>query len=120
MRYLVLLGLLVGCGGNGSPPQPPVPTFCSAFLEWGPPEFRMDGSPITVAELAKYTIYVNEEGGRNQSTLVLVVEVQNPNTVSWEIRNLDLTSHWFYMTVTDTKDRTSPYSNELTKDCGDV
>ncbi len=114
----MLILLIVGCGGSGSPPEPPIPIFCSAVVEWGPPKFRMDGSPITVAELAKYTIYVNEEEGKNEATLVLVIGIQDASFVSWEIRNLDLQLHWFYMTVTDTGNRTSPYSNEISKDCG--
>jgi len=99
-----------------SPPAPPIPTFCSAILEWGPPVSRMDGSPISIEELSKYTIYVNEEEGRNESTLVLVIDITDPSLVSWEIRNIDLQTHWFYMTVTDKSwpwNLTSPYSNEL-------
>lgn len=122
MRYLVLLSLLAGggCVESGSPPQPPVSVFCSAFLEWEPPKFRMDGSPITIEELSKYTIYVNEEEGKNEATLVLVIDINDPSLVSWEIRNLDVQLHWFYMTVTDNSrptNFTSPYSNELRKDC---
>ena len=117
MKYLVLigLGLLVGCSGGDKTED--LPSFCSALLSWGPPEFRMNGSPITVAELAKYTIYVNEEEGQDQSTLVMVIDVENSSMVAWVIESLPLTSHWFYLTVTDTEGRVSPYSNELPKNC---
>ena len=120
-----MLLLLAGCpGGNNSPPGDPDPSdTCTAILEWAPPTARMDESPLTLEELQKFTVYVNNAEGMEEARITLVIDLTDVYMIQWEIRNLPAGQHWFYMTATalgtvpGQPNPVSGYSNELSKFC---
>jgi len=77
----------------------------------------MDNTPLTLDELQKFTLYVNDAEGMEEARITLVVDLTDVYLIQWEIRNLPAGLHWFYMTATDTENRVSGYSNELSKFC---
>ncbi len=120
MRWTLLLAAVLAvssCGSDGSPPSPPSAANCTAFLQWVPPIERMDGTPLTIAELDKFTIFVSESPDPRDMLITLVVEVTDANMISWEVVALSAEQHFFWVTVTDTEGRESGPSNVEDKDC---
>jgi len=77
----------------------------------------MDSTPLTLNELQKFTLYVNDAEGMEEARITLVVDLTDVYLIQWEIRNLPAGQHWFYMTATDTENNVSGYSNEVSKFC---
>jgi hypothetical protein len=120
MKYWILVLLILsGCGGRGkNPPKPPDPKItCDMVVSWEIPVERTDGSELLIEDIAKYTIFVNEEQGVQESTLELEIDIMNQFLTQWRINKLDKGDHWFYMTVTDSENRESTFSNEIPKTC---
>jgi len=113
-KWLPILILLVGCDGGSST----TPTSdCIATVTWEVPTQRMDGTPILIADISKITIYMSEAPFTDDMYKELEVQILNPMLITWEIKNVDIGEHWFYLTITDTEDNTSAYSNILGKIC---
>jgi len=110
--------MLAGCGQGGgfNPPEPPVATDCTAFLQWIAPTERMDGTPLLITELSKYTVYVSESPEPLDMLIEMVIEISDPNVISWEVFDLSH-PHWFWVTATDTEGLESGPSNVEGKDC---
>lgn len=77
----------------------------------------MDGTPLALSELQKFTIYVSESPDPADMLIELVIDVNDANMISWEVRNLTTTQHFFWVTATDTDNRESAPSNVEDKDC---
>lgn len=114
---LVIALAVAGCGGGGSPPEPPVAIPCTAFLQWQAPASRMDGTAILPGELDKFTIFVSSSPAPADMLIVLVVDVEDGNLTSWEVKALSSSQHYFWVTVTDTESRESGPSNVEEKNC---
>lgn len=118
MWVLVLL-ILMGCGKNGGDdPLPPIPeVLCDMTVIWEIPVERTNGSELLREDILKYTIFVNEKPGVDESTLELEIDITDQNLTQWRIDDVTEGEHWFYMTVTDRDNLESTFSNELQKDC---
>lgn len=117
MERLLPLLLLAGCDlwGDKAPPEPPV-VDCSAFLQWVAPTERADGTPLLISELSKFTIYVSESSEPEDMLIEMVIDISDPNLISWEVFELSH-KHWFWVTATDTDNLESGPSNVVDKDC---
>lgn len=114
---LVLSLVLAGCGeGAGTFNLPPAAKTCSATLTWEAPYDRIDGTPLTTAELQKYTIYVNRRDSVETNSLITIIEVTDTNLITYETE-VPKGVKYFYMTVTDTEGRESTFSNILSQIC---
>ena len=116
-RLGFLLFFLAGCGPGGSPPEPPSVADCTAFLQWEAPIKRMNGDLLLLSELSKFTIYVSESSDPADMLFELIIEVNDSNMISWEIRELTDSHHYFWVSATDTDNRESAPSNVEDKDC---
>jgi hypothetical protein len=117
VKRLTILLILAGCGGGSdSPPKPPT-VLCSAFLQWEAPTTRRDGTSLSLSELKAFTIYVSESPDPADMLIELVVGIEDANLISWEVRNLTVTQHYFWVTATDTENRESSPSNVEDKVC---
>lgn len=119
MRFLALIIplLIAGCDRGGSSPPAPPTVMCSAFLQWTAPTERMDGTALTVSELKSFTIFVSESPDPDDMLIELIVGITDVNLISWEVKNLTLAQHYFWVTVTDTDNRESAPSNVEDKQC---
>lgn len=77
----------------------------------------MDGTPLPLEELSKFTIYMSESPDPADMLIELVIDVEDQNLISWEVRNLTVKQHYFWVTATDTDNRESAPSNVEDKDC---
>jgi hypothetical protein len=133
--YLILVILYVslllqGCGGSGTsqsnlapPPAPSVPppvlppvvpptANISTSLAWRAPSIRLDGASLSSAEIMGYKIYM----GDSRATLTLIAEVDDPQTLSYELNGLSQGTYYFAISVYDAKGLESPLSRILTKE----
>lgn len=118
MKKLLLVTLLLaGCGPGGSSIELPPEATCSATLTWQAPNDRIDGTPITIEELDKFTIYINRRNSTDPSTVVLIVDLTDTTQQMAEITDIPKGQRYFYMTVTDLNGVESPFSNILSKLC---
>lgn len=119
MRWIIPLLFLAGCSGGSSnaPPNAPPIVQCSAFLQWEAPTERADGTPLALSELSKFTIYISESPDPADMLIELVIDIADANMISWEVRNLTVAQHFFWVTATDTENRESAPSNVEDKQC---
>lgn len=111
---LALCLILAACdGGGGTTPT----SECSATLTWVAPSHTLDGSPITVGELSKFTIFLSEQPDTEDIYREMEIDINNTFLVTWEVKNIPVGQHYFYMTATDLDDNISAYSNILSKQC---
>ena len=117
MRVLaaLLLLMLAGCGEDRQPLLP-----CIATVLWAAPAERLSGELLPADELAKFTIFVNRLEGRQQKSVEFTIDVTDVHIIQWEIRRLTKGTHWFYLSVTDTDNVESGFSNEMSKVCQDL
>lgn len=113
--------LLAGCDGGGetppgTPPAPP-PKVCQMVVTWEAPTFYTNGEQMLVEHIAKFTLYVNTAEDMSDATLERIEVVDNNEEVSWVLEAVPEGEYWFYMTVTDTLDKTSIESNQLKGVC---
>ena len=113
---ILLLLLLSSCGKGGGFSNPPLEP-CSAILLWAVPKFRINDKPLPLDELAKITIFVNRLSGFRKEFIEFTVDITDVNLIQWEIKDLNRGRHWFYLTVTDTDNIESGFSNEEFKIC---
>lgn len=77
----------------------------------------MDGTPLALDELSAFTIFVSESLDPADMMIELVIGIEDTNMISWEVRNLTVAQHYFWVTATDTEGRESAPSNVEGKDC---
>ena len=117
-KILLVLGLLsTACGGEASSPPDPQNT-CNVKVEWEYPVNRLDGTPLTIQEIAKLTIYISASEGGDDDDLIRIEDVtasngRNTYVLHWVPQGLS----WYTLTVTDTEGRESQVSNEIPKLC---
>jgi len=111
MMLLALILMLVSCSGSSKPQK------CMATLTWATPTERLDGTPLSLSELSKITIYMSEQEDTDTIFLERVEDLHDVNFITWELKNLPPGQHWFYITVTDIENHISPFSNILGKIC---
>jgi len=111
---LVLLAIiLVACDSDADHDGLPPTATCEILVTWSAPSTRLDGTPITLKELEKYTIYVNLRESTDDSTLVMIADITDTTIESWLLKYVHKGRVYIYLTVTDTEGRISPYSNML-------
>jgi hypothetical protein len=110
--WVVILILLASC-------VDPVetPTDCIAAVTWQPPSQTLDGSPLTVEELRKFTVFLSSQPDTDDIFKQLQVDITNTYLITWEIKNIPEGAYYYYMTATDLEGNVSAYSNILFKEC---
>lgn len=116
---LALLFVLVGCEGGAQPGYLPIPPSkdCTAIVTWETPIERTDGTELKIEDISKFTLYVNRRNDVDDTTLILTMDITDPNLITWQFENLVPGPNYFYMTVTDKEGNTSTYSNIKGKIC---
>ena len=111
-----LIVLLTGCGGSSdsspSPSNPTPPVSYSMNLAWKAPISRMDGSSLSLNDVAGYKIYM----GKSESNLDLVKTIEDPQTLSTEITDLSQGKYYFAIATYDSENLVSPLSNTLIRE----
>ena len=75
-------------------------------LQWEIPTERTDGTPLPLSEIAKYSLFVDEQ---------LVIDDITPDSTSVTI-TVQSGQRCFKMNTTDTEDRLSPFSDVTCKE----
>ncbi|HFD79524.1 MAG TPA: hypothetical protein ENK05_03880 [Gammaproteobacteria bacterium] len=88
-----------------------LPATGSVTLKWNAPVMRSDGTPLTMAEIAGYTVYYGTEPGNYTES----VDINDAYTTSITISDLPLGTYYFVLTTRDTDGRESSYSSMATK-----
>jgi hypothetical protein len=83
------------------------PQTGSASLSWAAPTARSDGTPLSMSEIAGYTLYYGSSAG-NYSTSV---DINDPFTTSITVTDLPVGTYYFVMTARDTDGQESGYSS---------
>lgn len=108
--------LLTGCGGSSdsspSPSNPTPPVSYSMSLAWKAPISRMDGSSLSLNDVAGYKIYM----GKSESNLDLVKTIDDPLTLTTEITGLSQGKYYFAISTYDSENLVSPLSNTLIRE----
>lgn len=87
------------------------PADCEITLRWIPPTEYEDDSPLTPENIKKFTInWFNED-----KTTIVSIDVDDPTAMTWLFLNMPAGKMSFRMTVTDTDDVESDWSNVITK-----
>jgi hypothetical protein len=79
----------------------------SANLTWHIPTTRTDGSLLNLSEINGFRIY----RGDTKETLNMVLDLNNSSTKSHTVTDLTPGTHYFAVTVYDTQDNESDFSN---------
>lgn len=126
LLYLVIL-VLCACGGSSPPSTPNIvvtvpddPTECWINLTWTAPTERIDETPLSIDELDFYTIWIWDIHVQDALDIdtppMLLIQIEAV-LISYEIRALDMGTHYFSLTVTDNDGLESDQSNEAEKLC---
>lgn len=83
----------------------------SVSLEWVAPTRRSDGSPISVSELAGYTVHYGPSQGNYTSS----IGIDDPFATSVVVTDLPVGTYYFALTVDDINGQRSDYSGALLK-----
>jgi hypothetical protein len=94
-----------------APKPAPVVASGSAVLSWSIPTTRSNGSPLTMAELAGYEIYVLSESTGQSS----VVTVSSGSTTTYTVSGLAAGTYYFSMAAKDTAGNLSALSAVVSK-----
>jgi hypothetical protein len=94
-----------------APKPAPVVASGSAVLSWSIPTTRSNGSPLTMAELAGYEIYVLSESTGQSS----VVTVSSGATTTYTVSGLAAGTYYFSMAAKDTAGNLSALSAVVSK-----
>jgi hypothetical protein len=121
MKVLVgvlVVSLLVACGGGGntaaggSTSVGTGATQSSSFsLSWVAPVTRTDGTPITLAEIEGYKVYIGTSAGSYSN----IVDITDGSQTSATITGLSGGAYHVAMTTYDNNGIESPYSPEVIK-----
>lgn len=87
-----------------------VPTG-SASLGWVAPTTRSDGTPLSLSELAGYTLYY----GTSQGSYTDSIGIDDTYATSLTVTDLPVGTYYFVMTVRDTNGLESDYSGVASK-----
>jgi hypothetical protein len=83
----------------------------SVSLSWTAPVARTDGSPITVSDIAGFTVYYGTSPGSYPNRL----NVNNGSATSATIANLLAVTYYLVVTTPDSGSRESSYSSAVAK-----
>ena len=83
----------------------------SATLSWAAPVTREDGSPLPFSEIGGYKVYA----GTNEADLDLLVNLSDPEALEYEVTDLSPGTHYFAVTVYNTEDNESDFSDVVNK-----
>jgi len=92
-------------------PAPATVTSGAAVLSWSIPTTRADGSPLTMAEIAGYEIYVLSESTGQSS----VIAVSSGATSTYTVSGLAAGTYYFSMAAKDTAGNLSALSTVVSK-----
>ncbi len=79
------------------------------LLSWSVPVEREDRSPLSLSEIAGYSIYY----GPRQGDYLNTIDINDGAAVSYTMSDLPVGTYYIVLTVRDTEGRESRYSNEL-------
>ena len=120
-KSIWILVILCGCHGKSSSPpddpSPPLPEYCAANIIWEAPTMRKNGASLSPEDFEKFTIYVADKPGKNDSDLIMVIDVLDKYTITYRIEKLPYQESYIYLTVTLTDGRVSQFSPEWSWDC---
>ena len=83
----------------------------SVSLSWAAPTQRADGTPLSVSDLAGYTVHY----GTSQGNYTSSISVDDPFTTSVVVADLPPGTYYFALTATDKAGLESGYSGAVTK-----
>ncbi|MET0088689.1 MAG: putative Ig domain-containing protein [Candidatus Thiodiazotropha sp.] len=86
-------------------------TTGSMSLRWTAPSTRIDGTPLNLADIDGYTIYV----GTSQSNLQMYVDVNRGDISSYTIDDIELGNYYVAISAYDVSGRASGLSNIVAK-----
>ena len=83
------------------------PQTGSVSLSWVAPTARSDGTPLSMSEIAGYTLYYGSSAGNYSNS----VQIDDPFTTSITMTDLPVGTYHFVMTTRDTDGQESGYSS---------
>lgn len=86
-------------------------TTGSISLRWVAPTSRTDGSLLSLSEIQGYCVYV----GTTRDNLQMVADINQSDSTSYVVENLDLGDYYVAVTVYDQDDNMSGLSNVVMK-----
>jgi hypothetical protein len=89
----------------------PQPTTGDVTLSWAAPSTRVDGSVLSLSQIAGYKIYMGESANR----LDLTLELEDGTLDHYVMEDLDNGTYYFAVTAYDTAGRESHLSNIVAK-----
>ena len=84
------------------------PQTGSVSLSWLAPTARSDGTPLSVSEIAGYTLYYGSSAGNYSNS----IRIDDPFTTSVTMADLPVGTYYFVMTTRDVSGQESGYSAE--------
>ena len=78
---------------------------------------RKNESSLSPEDFEKFTIYVADKPGKNDSDLIMVIDVLDKYAITYRIEKLPYQESYIYLTVTLTDGRVSQFSPEWSWDC---
>ena len=84
------------------------PQTGSVSLSWLAPTARSDGTPLSVSEIAGYTLYYGSSAGNYSNS----IQIDDPFTTSVTMADLPVGTYYFVMTTRDVSGQESGYSAE--------
>lgn len=90
-------------------------TILAATINWTPPTTRVDGTPLSLSELAEFRLYCGLEGEPRQ----FITAIQSPETSLLADNYLAAGSWTCVLTAVDTEGRESVDSNLMAFQIGD-
>ena len=82
------------------------PQTGSASLSWAAPTTRSDGTPLSMSEIAGYTLYYGSSAGNYPNS----VDIDDPFTTSITVTDLPVGTYYFVMTARYSDGQESGYS----------
>jgi len=90
---------------------------CSVTIDYSPPINYVDGTPLVLTDIGKFTIYV-KDGGHILDNNLMIVDVMDVNLTMWTITiTEDDIILYLHMTATTLEGEESAVSNTATKLC---
>ena len=118
LLLMLALSLMTACGGGGgasttgSIQQQSIATGSSSFsLNWVAPVTRTDGSPLSLAEIDGYKVYLGTRKGQYTHYATIADGSQTSATINGLVSN----TYHVVMTTYDSNNREGPYSPAITK-----
>jgi hypothetical protein len=83
-------------------------------LSWVAPTVRVDDTPVSMSEIAGYKVYM----GDNKQDLSVIVDINDPYTMDYQIDNLTSGIHFFAVTAYSVSGIESGFSPIVSKAIG--